>query len=230
MKDIFKGKQFKKDIIMTAISYYYRFPLSYRNIYEILNQRGILVHASTIMRWVHQYGDVLYNKWKKQNKMRIKSWRLDETYIKIKGVWHYLYRAIDKQGFTLDILLRKNRDTYSAKLFLKNLLDSYGEPRTIVTDKAPSLKKAIEVLKKIGELKDTNHLRIKYMNNIIEQDHRRVKQQFLNSQSYKSISKATSTIKGIEVIHALYKEKRNENIHSVFSAYEAIKNLLLKTA
>ncbi len=96
----FKGKRFKKDIILVAVGYSCRFSLSYRDVSEILRERGVSVHPTTIMRWVHEYGNVIYQIWKKKNKHVQRSWKLDETYIKVKGEWCYLYRAIDKEGNT----------------------------------------------------------------------------------------------------------------------------------
>ncbi|MCQ6344360.1 IS6 family transposase, partial [Bacillus cereus] len=86
-----------------------RFSLSYRDVSELLRERGISVHPTTIMRWVHEYGNLIYQIWKKKNKQVRSSWKLDETYIKVKGKWVYLYRAIDKDGYTLDMQLRKTR-------------------------------------------------------------------------------------------------------------------------
>ncbi|PFR53982.1 IS6 family transposase, partial [Bacillus cereus] len=108
-----KGKQFKKDIILVAVGYYFRFSLSYRDVSEILKERGISVHPTTIMRWVHEYGNLIYQILKKKKKNVQLSWKLDETYIKVKGKWCYLYRAIDKDGHALDIQLRKKRDYQS---------------------------------------------------------------------------------------------------------------------
>ena len=96
----FKGKQFEKDIILVAVSYYCRFSLSYRDISEILRDRGISVHPTIIMLWVHEYGNLIYQIWKKKNKTIHLVWYLDETYIKVKGEWCYLYRAIDGDGHT----------------------------------------------------------------------------------------------------------------------------------
>ncbi|PFW97179.1 IS6 family transposase, partial [Bacillus pseudomycoides] len=124
----FKGKQFKQDIILVAVGYYCRFSLSYRDVSEILKERGISIHPTTIMRWVHEYGNLIYHIWKKKNKNTLLSWRLDETYIKVKGKWCYLYRAIDKEGQTLDIQLRQKRDTQAAYAFMKRLVRTFGEP------------------------------------------------------------------------------------------------------
>jgi len=100
----FKGKQFKKDIILVAIGYYCRFSLSYRDVSEILQERGVSVHPTTIMRWVHEYGNLIAHH----------AWYLDETYIKVKGAWCYLYRAINGDGYTLDLQLRRTRDHQAA--------------------------------------------------------------------------------------------------------------------
>lgn len=107
----FKGKQFKEDIIMVAVGYYLRYNLSYRDISEILRERGVYVCHTKIYRWVQEYNKVFYFLWKKSNRKVGDSWRMDETYIKVKGKWYYLYRAIDSSGLTLDIWLRKKRDS-----------------------------------------------------------------------------------------------------------------------
>ena len=96
----FKGKQFQQDVIIVAVGYYLRYNLSYREVQEILYDRGINVSHTTIYRWVQEYGKRLYQIWKKKNKKSFYSWKMDETYIKIKGKWHYLYRAIDADGLT----------------------------------------------------------------------------------------------------------------------------------
>ncbi|AOM14212.1 hypothetical protein BTI247_58800 (plasmid) [Bacillus thuringiensis Bt18247] len=98
----FKGKQFKKDIISIAVGYYCHFSLSYRDVSEILKERGVSVHPTTIMRWVREYGNLIYQIWKQKNKSAHLAWHLDETYIQVKGEWCYLYRAVDQEGYTLD--------------------------------------------------------------------------------------------------------------------------------
>ena len=100
---------------------------------------------------------------------------MDETYIKIKGRWHYLYRAIDADGLTLDIWLRKKRDTQAAYAFLKRLHKQFGEPKAIVTDKAPSLGSAFRKLQSVGLHTKTDHRTVKYLKNLIEQDHQPIK-------------------------------------------------------
>ncbi len=125
----FKGKQFKQDIIMVAVGYYLRYNLSYRDVSEILRERGIEGCHTTVYRWVQEYSQIVYFLWKKRNRTAGDSWRMDETYIKVKGKWHYLYRAIDSSGLTLDIWLRKKRDSQAAFAFFKRLVKQFGEPQ-----------------------------------------------------------------------------------------------------
>lgn len=136
MNNHFKGKQYDYRIIIDALGLYYHFGLSYRDCAKIMRKFSIGVHHTTIYRWNKQYGKVLYHLWKKRNKRRTlsRSWRIDETYVKVKGKDRYLYRAIDSNGETLDIWLRNHRDTISTKAFMKRLIRDYGQPRSIVTD------------------------------------------------------------------------------------------------
>ncbi|EAD7580723.1 IS6 family transposase, partial [Listeria monocytogenes] len=204
-------------------TYYLRYNLSYREVKEILYDRGIEVCHTTIYRWVQQYSRVLYHLWKRQNKQANDSWRVDETYIKVKGKWCYLYRAIDSSGLTLDIWLRKRRNIASAYAFFKRLSKQFGEPRVIVTDKAPSLTVAIDRLKSRGFLQQTEHRTVKYLNNLIEQDHRKIKRR---SKKYQQIRTASITIQGMETIHALYKKSQRDGNLFGFSPCFQIKQLM----
>ena len=223
----FKGKQFKKDIILVAVGYYCRFSLSYRDVSEILQERGVSVHPTTIMRWVHEYGNLIYQIWKKKNKTAQSSWHLDETYIKIKGEWRYLYRAIDSDGHTLDFQLRKTRDHQAAYMFMKRLVKAFGEPTVLTTDKAPALLCALKKLKKKGLYVRTKHCTVKHFNNRIEQDHRHVKRCFAKSAGFQNLRHASRTIKGIEIIHALYKQNRRLKTDSCFSTCNELQKLFI---
>ncbi|MED1269540.1 IS6 family transposase [Bacillus mycoides] len=222
----FKGKQFKKDIILVAIGYYCRFSLSYRDVSEIMKERGISVHPTTIMRWVHEYGNLIYQIWKKKNKSAHSAWHLDETYIKVKGEWCYLYRAINQKGYTLDIQIRKTRDHQAAYMFMKRLVKAFGEPTVLTTDKAPALLCAFKKLKNNGFYVHTKHCTVKHFNDLVEQDHRHVKLRFARSSGFQNIRHASRTIKGIEALHALYKQKRSLSQDSVFSAYQELQQLM----
>ena len=205
----FKGKQFQQDVIIVAVGYYLRYNLSDREVQELLYDRGINVCHTTIYRWVQEYSKILYHLWKKKNKQSFYSWKMDENYIKIKGRWHYLFRAIDADGLTLDIWLRKKRDTQAAYAFLKRLHKQFGQPRVIVTDKAPSIGSAFRKLQRNGLYTKTEHRTVKYLNNSIEQDHRPIKRR---NKFYRSLRTASSTIKGMETIRGIYKKNRRNGI------------------
>ena len=228
MKNQFKGKQYDYRIIIEAIGLYYHFSLSYRDCAKIMRKFSVGVDHTTIYRWNKEYGKILYHLWKKRNKRRSlsKSWRIDETYVKVKGQDRYLYRAIDSKGNTLDMWLRNHRDTVSTKAFFKRLIRVYGQPRSIVTDKyAPSLK-AIKELKEDGILyQKVKHWKSKYLNNILEQDHRQLKGKLPYGNNFQSTYTAAVTIKGIEVVSALYKESRREIGLFDFSPWEEIDTL-----
>ncbi|MDM5194642.1 IS6 family transposase [Bacillus hominis] len=225
----FKGKQFKKDIILVAVGYYCRFSLSYRDVSELLKERGISVHPTTIMRWVHEYGNLIYQIWKKKNKSAHFVWHLDETYIKVKGEWRYLYRAIDQEGYTLDIQLRKTRDHQAAYMFMKRLVKAFGEPTVLTTDKAPALLCAFKKLKHNGFYVYTKHCTVKHLNNLIEQDHRHIKRRFVKSAGFQSLRHPSRTLKGIETIHAIYKQKRSHIPDFSFSTYKELQQLFIAT-
>lgn len=215
----FKGKPFKKDIILVDVGYYCRFSLSYWDVSEVLKERGVSIQPTTIMRWVHEYGNLIYQIWKKRNKSARLSWHLDETYIKVKGELRYLYRAIDKDGCTLDIQLRQKRDNTAAYTFMKRLAK---------TDKAPALLCAFKKLKKNGFYSRTKHCTIKHLNNLVEQDYSNVKRRFVKSIGFQNLHHTSRTLKGIETVHALYKKKRSlQQPNFVFSTYNELQQLFI---
>jgi putative transposase len=114
----FKGKHFMKDVILLVVRWYLSYSLSYRDIEEMMLERGTKVDHSTLNRWVIEYAPLLENEFRKNHKKKTgSSWRMDETYVKVKGVWNYLYRAVDKEGDTIDFMLSKNRNETAAKAF-----------------------------------------------------------------------------------------------------------------
>ncbi|KXH80122.1 MULTISPECIES: IS6 family transposase [Bacillus] len=221
----FKGKQFKKDIILVAVGYYCRFSLSYRDVSKILKERGVSVHPTTIMRWVQEYGNLIYQMSKKKNKSAHQAWHLDATYIKVKGELCYLYRAIDSDGHTLDFQLRKTRNHQAAYSFLKRLIKPFGEPSVLMTNKAPALFCAFKKLQKDDYYTHTKHCTIKHRNNLVEQDHRHVKRRFVKSAGFQTLRHASRTIKGIATIHAIYKQKRSHIPDFSFSTYKELYRL-----
>ena len=151
---------------------------------------------------------------------------MDETYIKIKGQWNYLYRAIDDQGLTLDFQLRKKRDFNSAYHFLKRLLKTYGLPHRLVTDQYGATLKAIKKLTREGCLHKGVHQCSKYRNNLIEQDHRFIKRHRVRSASFQSIRTASATLSGVEIVHAISKRTRRELSLIGFSVVDELEALL----
>ncbi|WP_129111169.1 IS6 family transposase, partial [Bacillus toyonensis] len=178
-----------------------------------------------IMRWVHEYGNLIYQMWKKKNKSAHHAWHLDETYIKVKGEWCYLYRAIDSDGHTLDFQLRKTRNHQAAYSFMKRLVKQFGEPSVLTTDKAPALLCAFKKLQKDDYYTHTKHCTVKHLNNLIEQDHRHIKRRFVKSAGFQSLRHASRTLKGIETIHAIYKQKRSHIPDFSCSTYKELQQL-----
>ncbi|MDN3077074.1 IS6 family transposase [Enterococcus faecalis] len=218
MKELFKGTQYSYEIIREVVIMYCSTPLSFRECEKFMARYLIKVDHTTIYRWVQEYSKVLYALWKKQNrrmKSRTNSWRMDETYVKIKGKKHYLYRAIDSNGNTLDMWLRKHRDTKAAKAFFKRLVREYGAPRALVTDKYSATLKAVRELQKEEILpKDLDHRTAKVLNNILEQDHRLIKKRIPKSCGLQTMRTGKATLQGIEVMHALDKQSRSDQNHS----------------
>lgn len=205
----FKGKQFQQDVIIVAVGYYLRYNLSYREVQELLYDRGInVVTLRFIGGFKNTVKSSIISGKRKINSPSIRG-KWMKFYIKIKGRWHYLYRAIDADGLTLDIWLRKKRDTQAAYAFLKRLHKQFGQPRVIVTDKAPSIGSAFRKLQRNGLYTKTEHRTVTYLNNLIEQDHRPIKRR---NKFYRSLRTASSTIKGMETIRGIYKKNRRNGI------------------
>ena len=153
---IFKWRQTESALILCAVRWYLRYSLSLRDVEELLEERGLHVDHTTVWRWVQCYGPELDQRLRRHLKPTNKSWRVDETYVRVKGRWCYLYRAIDSRGATIDFLLSAFRDADAAqRLFRKALSDrSHPQPRVINTDLAPIYSSAIPDSKKDGTLPD----------------------------------------------------------------------------
>ena len=201
----FKGRHFKQTIIFMAIRWYIAYPLSYRNIEELMKARGVGVDHSTINRWVVKYSPKLEAKFSHHCKRKLgASWRMDETYIKVKGKWCYLYRAVDKSGATIDFMLSKNRDKQSAKRFFNKAIGFQAQPEKVTIDKSGSNICALESInKELPEADKIEIRQIKYLNNIVEQDHRFIKRITKPRMGFKSFVSASATLAGIELHHML---------------------------
>ena len=200
----FKWRHYESGIILLCVRWYCRYCLSYRNLEEMMNERGLSVDHKTVYRWVQRYALEIRRRLANFARTPNTSWRVDETYIKIKGVWHYLYRAIDSNGETLDFSLSKKRDAKAAFTFFQKLA-SIGDPRVINVDKDKAYPCAFSAMQEKGSFANTELRRVKYLNNVIEQDHRTVKKQHNHSLGYKEFASARNTIEGIEAMHMIFK-------------------------
>lgn len=205
----FKWRHFAPDIILQCLRWYLRYPLSYRNLEEIVAERGLEVDHTTIYRWIQHYSPEFEKRIRWYSKALSFSWRVDEIYIKVKGKWKYLYRAIDKRGATIDFMLSHKRDVAAAKRFFRKALKQCHErPLRINTDKNPAYPQAIKDLKEEGLLdEDTLHRSAKYLNNVIESDHRRVKRRIRPMMGFHSFKTANRVLKGIEAMAMIIKQQ-----------------------
>ena len=204
----FKWRHYEPEIILLCVRWYLTYPLSYRQVAEMVNERGLDVHHTTVFRWVQQYAPELDKRCRPHLKPTNDSWRVDETYIKVKGKDRYLYRAVDSEGNTLDFLLTAKRDAQAAKRFFRKALNAVytQEPRVINVDKNAAYPKAIDELKAKEELSDQVEVRQnKYLNNIVEQDHRAIKRLVKPGMGFGSFNTARRTIKGYEIMNMLRK-------------------------
>src|SRR5215467_1070432 len=189
----FKGAHFPKEVILMGVRWYVAYPLSTRHVEELMEERGVELDHATISRWVIKYSPLLEEAFHRRKRQVWLSWRLDETYIKVKGQWRYLYRAVDKQGQTIDFLLTKE-------------IRRHGVPKKITIDGSAANEAAI---KSYNEEHGTaiEIRKVKYLNNIVEQDHRAVKRVTRPMLGFKAFDAAQSTLVGVELMHMIKKKQ-----------------------
>ena len=227
-QNLFKWKHYQPDIILLTVRWYLRYNLSFRNLVEMMEERGLSMAHTTIMRWVHQYSPELDKRLRRHLKRTNDSWRVDETYIKVKGQWMYLYRAVDSEGNTIDFCLSKTRDQKAAKRFFKKALRSFhvSKPRVITVDKNPAYPVAIQQLKDEQEMPEGIQMRqVKYLNNIVEQDHRFIKKRVRSMLGFKTYETAISIVRGIEAMHMMKKGQVHQGVKSAQNRKEFIDKL-----
>jgi transposase-like protein len=204
----FKWRHFEAEIILLCVRWYTRYALSYRDLEEMMLERGLHVDHTTIYRWVQQYAPEIEKRCRPHLKVTTDSWRVDETYVKIKGAWMYLYRAVDSQGNTLDFHLSPTRDTQAAKRFFSKVLGASHtiSPRVITVDKNAAYPRAFHELQAEGAIPASSALRqSKYLNNLIEQDHRFIKRLVKPGMGFASLETARRTLQGYELMNMLRK-------------------------
>ena len=210
----FKGRHFTSEVILWALRWYLAFPISYRDLAAMLSDRGVTVDHTTLFRWVQAYAAKLEQRVRRHLRPCTGSWRVDETYIKVKGAWTYLYRAVDSLGQTIDFLLSARRNADATKRFFRKALAQPHtvNPRTITVDRNPSYPRAAADMKRAGQLWRFSRLRqCKYLNNIVEQDHRRIKRLVRPGLGFGSLPTARRTLAGYEVMAMI----RKGQVHNI---------------
>lgn len=229
----FKWRHYEAEVILLCVRWYLRYALSYRDLEGMMQERGLHIDHTTIYRWVQRYAPEMEKRCRPHLKTCNDSWKVDETYIKIQKVWTYLYRAVDSEGNTLEFLLSPTRNAEAAKRFFLKALRSPANsaprdgtieekvaqpilpadentsrqaPRVINGDKNAAYPKAIAELKASGVLPASVELRqVKYLNNLIEQDHRFIKRLVKPGMGFFSFATAWRTLQGYEAMHMIRK-------------------------
>ncbi|MFC3724661.1 IS6 family transposase [Neoaquamicrobium sediminum] len=212
---MFKGRHFDRSVILLCVRWYLAYGLSLRDLKEMMAERGISIDHSTIHRWVVHFSPVLLKRFNRRKRSVGSKWHMDETYIKVRGQWMYLYRAIDSVGDTVEFWFSEHRDLPAAKRFLRKALQHHGRPDRIVIDGSQTNREAIISCDAESRLKDRSRraleaIRIRksqYLNNRIEQDHRRIKRRIRPMLGFKSFSSAVVTLAGIEMVHMMRKRQ-----------------------
>ena len=204
MDELFKGRHFEREIIILCVRWYLRYKLSLCDLAEMMAERGLVLAHTTIMRWVQRFVPDFEKRWNRFARKAGRSWRVDETYVKIRGQWTYLYRAVDREGQTVEFRLSANRDVKAAKAFFRKALKTQGRaPVSITLDGYAASHRAVrELPAQCARWKDTLLRSSKYLNNMIEQDHRGVKSRINPMLGFKVFDHAAVTIAGVELLHA----------------------------
>src|SRR6478609_11220427 len=210
---MFKGRQFDQSVILLCVRWYLAYNLSLRNLEEMMAERGISVDHATIHRWTVHYAPLLLEQFNRRKRPVGRKWHMDETYIKVRGRWMYLYRAIDSNGDTIEFWFSERRNLMAAKRFLRKALKRHGRPERIVIDGSQTNREAILACDTIDRLQNRSRRKLKpirirqsrYMNNRIEQDHRRIKRRIRSMLGFTSFKSAAATLAGIEMVHMMRK-------------------------
>lgn len=212
---MFKGRHFDHSVILLCVRWYLAYGLSLRNLEEMIAERGISVDHATIHRWVIRFSPLLLERFNLRKRAVTGKWHVDETYIKVRGQWMYLYRAIDSVGDTVEFFFSEHRDLAAAKRFFKQALDRHGRPDRVVIDGSQTNREAIVSCDRTYRIESdapetTPPITIKkskYLNNRIEQDHRRIKRRVGPMLGFKSAASANIILSGIELVHMMRKRQ-----------------------
>src|SRR5258708_4679082 len=203
---IYRRRRFDAEIIEVCVRWYITYRLSYRDLAAMMAERGVVVSHTTIHRWVIRYVPEFEKRWNRFARPVNTSWRVDETYISIRGKWHFLYRAVDRHGKTVDFLLRPDRSIAAAQAFFRKALSRCLPrwPRKITLDGHKQSHLALRYLRR--EDPKWKYVQVRssqYLNNLIEQDHRAIKRRCASMGGFKSFGSAAITLAGIELAHRI---------------------------
>src|SRR5471032_3399792 len=208
---VMKRLHFPLDVILRCVRWYVAYSLSLRDLEEMIAEHGIEVDHSTVHRWVIKLVPLFEKSFLQHKRPVGKSWRMDETYIRVKGQWRYLYRAVDKAGRTIDFLFRAKRDKVAARRFFEKSIAQNGVPETVTIDKSGSNLAALHAVNAERETPITIR-QIKYLNNVVEQDHRAIKRITRPMLGFKDFRCARIILSGIEVMQMISKgQMKTEN-------------------
>jgi putative transposase len=204
LRGVLQRMHYPLEVMLVCVRWYVAYPLSLRHLEEMMAERGVAVDHSTIHRWAIKVLPVLAAVCRRRKRPVGRSWRMDETYVKVAGQWKYLYRAVDRDGDTVDFLLRAKRDHAAARAFFERAIDLHGVPEKITIDKSGANTAAIVSLQADSGL-PIELRQSKYLNNIVEQDHRAIKRITRPMLGFKSFRCARILIAGIETMHMIRK-------------------------
>jgi putative transposase len=212
---MFTGRHFDRSVILLCVRWYLAYNLSLRNLEEMMAELGISVDHATIHRWIIRYSPELLERFNSRKRAVTGRWHLDETYIKVRGRWMYLYRAIDSNGETVEFWFSERRNLTAAKRFLRKALKRHGRPERIVIDGSQTNREAILSCDTTDRLRDYSRRKLKpirirqsaYLNNRVEQDHRAIKRRVRPMLGFKSGDSARVILGGIEMVHMMRKKQ-----------------------
>jgi transposase-like protein len=210
---VFKGRHFDRSVILLCVRWYLAYNLSLRNLEEMMAERGVSVDHATIHRWIIRYSPELLERFNQRKRTVTAKWHVDETYIKVRGRWMYLYRAIDSNGDPVEFWFSERRNLTAAKRFLARALRRHGCPEQIIIDGSQTNREAILSCDTTNQLQDRSRRKLKptrirqsaCLNNRIEQDHRAIKRRVRPMMGVKSMNSARALLGGIEMVHMMRK-------------------------
>jgi putative transposase len=218
---MFRGRHFDRSVILLCVRWYLAYGLSLRNLEEMMAERGISVDHATVGRWVVRYSPELLERFNSRKRAVTEKWHVDETYIRVRGQWRYLYRAIDSNGDRVEFWFSERRNLAAAKRFLRKALKRHGRPERIVIDGSQTNREAIVSCDTTDRLQDRSRRKLKpikvrqsrYLNNRIEQDHRAIKRRVRSMLGFESMVSARVILGGIEIIHMMRKGQAKYACH-----------------